>query len=254
MSRRAHHLHVSGPCVAALVVHLALACHVDERQLSASTSGGVTGGDSSAGGTGSRDCDNTADSSTAGRLSKSACSTGICPDLNENSIADNTETLVHNPTFEADFNSAGWDREFGVSQGWFHADACGKPDSGSMSLTSLYAGTTSPHAQNGARQCVSVEPGRSYSLTADVDPDGIALAGVALVFFSTENCAGDPLTGSSRSSKLVDSIGDWQTVAVTGAAPTGAQSVAVRLSVGARSIPPSGAGDALFDNVLFLAL
>jgi hypothetical protein len=241
--------------LAVLLSQLSLACRVDDRQLGVTANGENIGGGSSVSTTGGRNslCQDTPDASFDGKSSnpsKSVCSTGVCPDLNDNHLADDTETLVQNPTFGEDV--AGWQGEVGVSSGWFQGDACGKSDSGSISLTSVLAGTSGIYALNGARQCLSAEPAKEYSLTADAEPYATALAGVGLLFFSSEDCSGNPVRQYSYSSRLVQSIGDWQTVAVAGTASNDSRSVAARLIVGAPTPPPNGIANVLFDNILLL--
>ncbi len=255
MARSESSLNLKRWCTAALLAPLVFACHVDERRLSP-TNGGDTGGGGagSLGGGSGRVCEETTDASVGGKVSKSVCSKGICPDLNDNYLGDDTETLVENPTFSQEMQVQGWQGELGVSSGWFQGDACGRGVSGSISLPGIFAGPTGIHALKGARQCLSAASGQTYSLTADVQPDATALAGVGLVFFASEDCTGDPLSRNSFSSKLVASIGDWQTTTVTGEASSEARSVAARLIVGAPAPPPNNIANALFDNVLLLEL
>ena len=122
-------------------VVMSLACQVDHRQLTGVSWTPDTAGSgsaaSSAGGNGAQNCPSnttantdagaeggstSADSTTCGQGGQHA----TCPDLNENNVPDDTETLVDNATFE--YDTDGWDFETGVGLGWNVADACGRSD------------------------------------------------------------------------------------------------------------------------------
>ncbi len=112
------------------------ACAVDDRRLTTVRSSADMGGAGSAGAGGAgcgadQVCDSTdvSDSGVAAADSGTVlpCSSvGLCPDLNNDNILDDTETLVQNSTF--DTNIDGWNPEPGIGLGWTKVDACGSCD------------------------------------------------------------------------------------------------------------------------------
>lgn len=175
-----------------------------------------------------------------------------CPDLNNNNLPDNTETLASNSTFDSD--SDGWDAEPGVGLGWNVTDACGRCESGSISVTNEFAGTSGPYSVDGARQCISINanPGPNYIIMGEANPSAKSLGGVGLAFYASADCSGDAITSGNSSWAIPESA--WQKVTTHLAAPDSAQSVALRLVVAAPKALPAGTyANVLFDNILVLA-
>ncbi len=235
------------------------ACSVDDRQLSSNRSPADIGtaGASCSKGTGQL-CDysggddaGTADASSG---NVATCSSGIiCPDLNDDNQPDQTETLASTPTFDQDIGADGsWNPEFGIGLGWNDTDACGRCDSGSISVTNQFAGTSSYGAVGGAMQCIVATPNELYTIMAMANPAAGSLGGVGLAFYETTDCSGDRIAAFNSAYAATESI--WQKVNTNGMAPDSAQSVALRLVVAAPPGPlPNGAvANVLFDNVLVL--
>jgi hypothetical protein len=230
------------------------ACEVDNRQLSGVRLAADMGG-AGCGSGAVQDCNSSdgGDSGTVGGSSGNAatCANRICPDLNNNNVPDDTETLALNPTFEGDIND--WDPETGVGLGWNNIDACGRCDSGSISVTNQFAGTASPYALVGARQCISAIPGRLYEIMGRANPSADSFAGVGLEFYASADCKGNKITSFNSSLVMTESI--WQKATARGTAPDSAQSAALRLYVAASAPPPAGLySNVLFDNILVLTL
>ncbi len=228
------------------------ACAVDDRQLVSARLTANLGGAGGAGGAGgcsngaSQDCSSFDgdDSGTTGDASVIAatCGSGICPDLNNNNLPDNTETLASNSTFDSD--SDGWDAEPGVGLGWNVTDACDRCESGSVSVTNEFAGTSGPYSVDGARQCINAKPGQHYVIVGAADPSADSLGGVGLAFYASADCSGDAITSGNSSLAIPEWA--WQKVTTHLAAPDSAQSVALRLVVAAPTLPPAG----IYANVL----
>ena len=242
---------------------LIVACQVDNRQLAGVTWPG-TGSTSSS--TGGRKCNNSGnmDSGTNGGASSTstACSPGgspsaICPDLNNDNVPDDTQSLVTNSTFDLDTD--GWNFELGVGFGPNNDDACRRSDSGSISVTNQFAGTSGSAALVGVTQCLGVSSGAIYSLTANVTPSEGYFGGVGLAYYVSADCdASKDHPGPPEkqfNSTRVESNNAWQVAVTSGVSPNDAQSVAVRLFVGAPAPPEAGNyANGLFDNILVLKL
>lgn len=249
------------------------ACSVDDRQLVGSNgtidegqggSSSVSSGGSGSGGGGGAgqgcnpsndDGDDSGMTGGSSGASPTSCAqggtAGICPDLNVNNIPDNAQTLVQNSTFDSGI--ADWSTEFGVGLGWIKTDACGRSDSGSLSVTNQFAGTTSQNSVVGAVQCITVSPGRLYALMGNANPSANAYAGFGLAFHAAADCSDAAIT--SYNSPLITVDSQWSKQTTSGPAPDNAQSVAIRLLVAAPTpFPAYTYASALFDNVLVLTL
>lgn len=243
----------------AAVFCMSVACQVDHRQLTGVTWTPDTAGSGSAanpsGGNGAQNCASkgtlnsdagAAGGSTSG-MSGTTCAQGgqqaTCPDLNENNVPDDAETLVDNATFE--YETDGWDPELGVGVGWNTADACDRADSGAISVSNQFAGLAGANALNGARQCLDVAASHVYAVSANSLPSSAGFGGLGLAFYTSPDCSGTPT--KQFNSALVEPSGTWQLTAVSGVAPEGSHSVAVRLFMGA----PAALEDDVFANVYF---
>ena len=236
---------------------VAPACAVDNRQLTTERTTANMGGAGSAGGSGcgaNQVCDST-DGGDSGVTSADsgtlACATGLCPDLNSNNVPDNTETLALDPTFDSDISD--WDPETGAGLGWNGSDACGRCDSGSLSVTNQFAGTSGDFIANGAKQCLQATPKRLYTIMGRAKPAADTIGGLGLEFFASTDCSGSKLSSiNSPFAETADSVWHWE--AASGVAPDSTQSVALRLIVAA-PVPPTGSNYAnvLFDNILVVS-
>ena len=243
---------------AALIGPLSLACQVDDRQLqSANATAGSGSYANGSGGHPAQTCTNvdTSDSGSMGGALAQLNSSGPqcwapsanCPDLDQDNVRDNAgETLVTNPTLDTGIED--WNYEVGAGLGWNADDACGRTDSGSLSVTNPNAGTSVTYALSGAMQCLIVSPGKAYALFANLKPSEFSYGGVGLAFHTVADCTGNP--DKQINSTLIEADDEWHIAAVSGVAPEEALSVAVRLVVGAPSAPPDGLANVLFDNVL----
>ena len=240
------------------------ACSVDSRQLSTERMTADMGGAGSAGSGGCATaelCDSTdaGEGGDSGVVSDDSgavlpCSTGLCPDLNGNNVLDNTENLAQNPTFDS--NIGDWDTETGIGLGWNASDACGRCDSGSISVTNQFAGTSGQIAVGGAWQCLEglqVTPNRTYTIMGRAKPAADTFGGFGLEFFASADCSGKELA-SITSHFVVTADSVWHSESISWVAPDSAQSVALRLLVAAPALLPAGSyANVLFDNILVLA-
>lgn len=236
---------------------LPCSCGVDDRQLSGVswTPDSATGGRSTINGTGGERCNTDAGFAKGGAVgAESTCSGGqLCPDLNENNVPDDAESLAEDSTFND--STEGWIFELGVGFAWNKDDACGRVSSGSISVTNQFAGTGSADALSGARQCVTgIASNRIYALVAEAKPTEPAFAAVGLAFYSSTDCSDEkPL--KQYNSTAAESDGGWRKLSVSGASPETSRSVAVRLLIGAtNALPVKAVANGLFDNVLVLSL
>ena len=174
---------------------------------------------------------------------------GLCPDLNHNEVTDSEETIVDNSNLNGDI--AGWSADPGIGLGWNRTDACGRCDSGSVSVTNEFAGTSGDLAIGGARQCQTAEPGKSYEAMARVNPDPESVGRIALEFYESDDCT--TAKTNTFNSPLITEDGKWQRASTPGTASDKAHSVSVRLVVGAPVQPKVGFATVFFDNVLVVA-
>jgi hypothetical protein len=231
------------------------ACAVDDRQLSsARVTADMGGAGTGSGGCGAVQLCDFPDGRDSGTLADASinvapCTTGLCPDLNNNNVPDQTETLAPNPTFDTDISN--WAPETGIGLGWNSNDACGRCDSGSIAVTNQFAGTSGGFTAEGATQCLQATPNRVYLIMGRAQPAASAIGEFGLQFFASTDCSGDKLAVYNSPPLAPES--DWQLGSTSGTAPSSAQSVAIRLIVTA-SAPPSGGIYAyvLFDNILVL--
>lgn len=177
----------------------------------------------------------------------------MCPDLNENNVPDDAESLAEGSTFND--STEGWLFELGVGFAWNKDDACGRTSSGSISVTNQFAGTGSADALNGARQCITgIASNRIYALMANAKPAEPAFAVIGLAFYASTDCSEEkPL--KQYNSTALEAGGGWRKLSVSGASPEASRSVAVRLLIGAAgALPDRTVANGLFDNVLVLSL
>jgi len=174
-----------------------------------------------------------------------------CPDLDQNTVLDCTETLVTNPGFDADVK--GWSPEASGAISWDSLDARGSNSSGSIRVENrgTASGPDTGLIYTGATQCVKVQPDHAYVIFAQMysrgpGPTPIYGSVVGRVFASTD-CSGTPL--HIETSAIQGTFDSWLTLQATVPAVTSAGSMLVELSVGK---PTSVTGSAAlnFDNVL----
>jgi len=248
------------------VFGMSVACQVDHRQLTGVSWTPDTAGSGSAssttGGNVAQNCprNNTVNSDAGSEGGSTSvyygtCGQGgqlaTCPDLNQNNVPDDTETLVDNATFEYDTN--GWDFETGVGLGWNVADACARSDSGAVSVSNQFAGLAGANALGGARQCLDVAANHIYAAWANALPSSRSFGGLGLAFYTSTDCSGTPT--KQFNSTLVEPNGSWQVTSISGAAPEDSHSVAVRLFMGAPAALEVGVfANVYFDNILLVKL
>ena len=178
-----------------------------------------------------------------------------CPDLDQNTVLDCTETLVSNPGFDVDIK--GWSPEANGAISWESLDALGSNTSGSIRVENrgVASGPDTGLIYTGATQCVKVQPDHAYVIFAQMysrEPEGpmpmiSAYGSVVGRVFSSADCSGTPL--HIETSAIYGTFDSWLTLQATVPAVTSAGSMLVELSVGK---PTSVTGSAVlnFDNVL----
>jgi hypothetical protein len=206
--------------------------------------GGTGGGQTDAG------ADATEGAPTEGPPTEMALTS--CPDLDLNGTPDCQEDLLLNGTFALD--GAAWISEFAAQQAFDSHDASAAIWSGSLAVTnSSVDATDGDWNMTGSNQCVAVSAGGTYvvyaqSFIVTATSGTMAKAGAGLRFFNTANCSG-AASGAGYLAPLVVTAASWVTLQGMAMAPTGAQSVAVRLLV--QKPYNQAATTARFDNVLF---
>jgi hypothetical protein len=173
-----------------------------------------------------------------------------CPDLDQNTVLDCTETLVSNPGFDVDIK--GWSPEASAAISWESLDALGSNTSGSIRVENrgVASGPDTGLIYTGATQCVKVQPDHAYVIFAQMYARGPMINAYGSVVgrvFSSTDCSGTPL--QVETSAIEGTLDLWLTLQVTVPAVTSAGSMLVELSVGK---PTSVTGSAVlnFDNVL----
>ena len=163
-----------------------------------------------------------------------------CPDLDGNGIRDCQETLIKNPTFERDDSE--WQLESPLVSAW---DEHGSGDrAGSLRIMN-----TETLKLSTATQCVRIAGGERYLMSAETSVEALPDAGFSQLharFYDSKDC-----TGNASGFGVSGQVGlerAWTTLSGLVTAPSGAQSLLVRLVVARRS--PEDAVSARFDNVL----
>ncbi|MES1207638.1 MAG: hypothetical protein ABUS79_17005 [Pseudomonadota bacterium] len=148
---------------------------------------------------------------------------------------------LQNGQFDA--NTSGWTAEYGVAFSRVTTDAAGNAQSGSLDVI-LSRGDVSQVAQGGASQCVTVTPGASVHLQAQIMVPASAVGMVNLIFYASGNCSGQQTRTFSSPGSANHS---WQLIQASATAPAATQSMLVELAV----LKPAGQGsaEALFDAV-----
>jgi hypothetical protein len=151
--------------------------------------------------------------------------------------------LLQNLQF--DTGTDGWVASFGSTISRSSMDAANSAQSGSLDLI-LDAGDPTISVEAAASQCVSATGGTTYALSVSVlIPSSSPSAGALGVwFFNSTDCSGSIAGAASTPSSATNA---WQKLTGSGQAPSGAQSMAVRLKV-VKSIGQTAA-EALFDAV-----
>jgi hypothetical protein len=174
-------------------------------------------------------------------------------------VMSGCETLVKNADFSKD--TFGWSPEDPtVTMTWVAADANSNRKSGSIAVLNSLFGAADGIASRAATQCLPTEPGTRYGFAADLfipkgQGDGLdggsyqASAGLSLIFFTSAHC--NEFTLSSATSVLLEEADSWAHREGHAVAPTGAQSMLVRL-VAFKNFREY-AFEAHFDNVLLKA-
>jgi hypothetical protein len=177
-----------------------------------------------------------------------------CGNLNRNAVDDCQETLVGNSRF--DTSASSWANEGAsvLTETWKQEDARGNAGSGSLLLanTNVIANGTGTTGV-AAYQCITAWTGDSFEVGARVrvaSGQGEGEAGVNLMFFGGDACAGQLLGGENVA--FTSKTDQWSVVKNTSQIPAGTRSMRVRLMV---SKPFSQASfEAQFDDVLVVKL
>ncbi|MGC4090103.1 MAG: hypothetical protein QM756_19915 [Polyangiaceae bacterium] len=237
---------------------LLAACALDQRTLepsnstcqgsaSCSSSGGnlARGGNANAGlGSGGNDNGGAAGDGTQ------VGPTVDCPDLNQNTVPDCTETLVENSAFDHD--SVAWTPGANAAVKWDSLDARGSNQSGTLRVENRSSGSALDGGlvSTGALQCVPIEPNHAYDLFVQMYSRGPTISGYASVVgrvFASSDCTGSPLR--VETSPIQGTIDLWITLQATVPAEASAGSMLIELSVG-RLSTMTGPVSVVFDNVL----
>jgi hypothetical protein len=173
-----------------------------------------------------------------------------CPDLDQNTVLDCTETLVTNPGFDVDVK--GWSPEASGAISWEALDQRGSNTSGSIRVENrgTATGTDNGLIYTGATQCVKAQPDHAYVIFAQMyarGPTVDAFGSVVGRVFASADCSGTPL--DVETSAIEGTVNLWLTLQATVPAVTSAGSLLVELSVGKKT---TVTGNAVlnFDNVL----
>jgi hypothetical protein len=243
-------------------------CSIDDRNLQTSAEAGSpgsagavdgdsagapeagNGGFSGANGGGSP---STAEAGTGGQTEPSApiATVGDCADLDQDGVADCQETLLTNPSFEADVMH--WNADAGASLTWDPRDALGASGSGSA----LLAAASSAFDAGGsslvtAGQCVPVSGGQIVIAYAnawvDDGQDSSGKAAVYVDFYDASDCTGVSTSSFSTPQPLDASAGNWLTLKAALLTSTATHSARVMLAIEKPFVAQSF--HARFDNVL----
>lgn len=173
-----------------------------------------------------------------------------CPDLDQNTVLDCSETLVTNPGFDADIK--GWSPEASGAISWESLDSRGSNTSGSIRVENrgTASGPDNGLIYTGANQCVKIVPDHAYVIYAQMYARGSTVDSYGSVVgrvFSSADCSGTPL--HVETSAIQGTVNLWLTLQATVPAVTSAGSLLVELSVGK---PTTVTGNTVlnFDNVL----
>ncbi|HEY4157586.1 MAG TPA: hypothetical protein VGM29_05795 [Polyangiaceae bacterium] len=187
--------------------------------------GGTSVAGSGAGGTTSTTGAGGTSSAGAGSARASAC-----PDLDQDSVADCSESLVKDSAFDSQ-NLADWSADPATDQGWQNLDADGRSDSGSLRVDNTTQSSLSGLTMSGTRQCIAAIGGASYEFFAKLyiksDQSSTGSGGMNLSFYASTDCSGDALL--SRTSNLPAALDSWSIAEMDADAPPNAQAMSVRL-------------------------
>ena len=225
---------------------------------STSRSSTATGGanSSSAGGTGgSTGYSNTATGGATGGQPTSSTTAGTCftgedtqVDLDQNGVADCSETLLENSQFVSS-NNYWLSSDSTISSRWVAQDARGLGTSGALEVTDAVLGVDVLAIAYGPTQCVPVIAGAKYLIAGQfLVPSGQqnANANVYVFVYSDTACQNFITGGGPLVSQGVYDL--WLTFSGHLAAVAGSQSMIIRL--GATKNLPDPATKALYDNIL----
>jgi hypothetical protein len=173
-----------------------------------------------------------------------------CPDLDQNTVLDCTETLVDNAGFAS--NIKGWAPEASGAITWESLDAWGSNTSGSIRIENRGTanGPDNGLIYTGATQCVKVQEDHTYVIFAQMYARGPTVTSYGSVVgrvFASKDCSGTPL--HVETSAIEGTVNLWITLRATVPAVTSAGSMLVELSVG-KPTSVTGAAALNFDNVL----
>ncbi|HET7541347.1 MAG TPA: hypothetical protein VFK05_15830 [Polyangiaceae bacterium] len=202
----------------------------------ANASAGSSGNASGDGGT----------SAAGGAFSSGGSATVTCPDLNENSVPDCSETLLKNATFDASAAGApnDWRVDNSVTTSWDSLDSM-TPHSGSVVLTSSSADAL------GMDQCVPLQSGKNYEAFALMLIQANSSTGFARLsadFYPNTDCSGsyDRVVASAPEG----TINSWRTLHVPESPAQSDRSLRIRLEL--LKAASASSISVHFDSVLLL--
>jgi hypothetical protein len=229
---------------AALVILFATcACSLDDRQLVFSQPQGGSTNTSASGGAdgGAADAPDAGGTSTGGTNPNQLVDG--CADLDTDSIADCTQTLLTNPSFASD--TSDWTADANATLAWEPKNALKDAPSGSLRL----AGSG---ARASASQCVAVNGQRIVIAYANAfvprasDAAGAGQAQLEVSYFDAADCSGE--RAGFFETPVSTAVDAWVIVQAGGVSLAGTRSVLVTL-VGLKSTTGTGV-DVYFDNVM----
>jgi hypothetical protein len=187
-----------------------------------------------------------------GEAGQSEPTVGGCADLDQDGVADCTQTIVTNPDFKLD--ALGWTADPDTALTWDAKNAGGEPPSGSalVSSSGVIDANAVGAALRAASQCVPVAGKRLLAVYAnawvDAGQDPLGHAEVDVFFFDADGCAGSSVTSFSTPQPLDAAVETWLTLKAGALSAETTKSALIKLAV---SKPfRADSFQARFDNVL----
>jgi hypothetical protein len=176
---------------------------------------------------------------------------GGCADLDEDGVADCQESLLTNPSFEADV--AHWSADAGASLTWDPRDALGAANSGTALLSAASSAVdTGGSSLLTAGQCITVTGGQIVIAYANaLVEDGQDTTGKAAIyvdFYDAAGCGGASGSSFSTPQPLDAVAGTWLTLKA--ASLTSAATHSARVMLALEKPLQAQSFHARFDNVL----
>jgi hypothetical protein len=222
---------------------------VSDGGADASVAGSGAGAGTAAAGSGAGGTTSTTGAGGTSSAGAGSAGASACPDLDQDSVPDCSESLVKNSAFDSQ-NLADWSADPATDQGWQDLDADGRSDSGSLRVDNTTQSSLSGLTMSGTRQCIAAIGGASYEFFTKLyitsDQSSTGSGGMNLSFYASTDCSGDALLG--RTSNLPVALDSWSIAEMDADAPPDAHAMSVRLvSVKTFDAAPLSV---LFDDVL----